>query len=533
MPSLKPEAPNKSQCHPWQWALVLVVLTGVAVLMQWLNAAYSADIGADPDEPAHAVTSLMMRDYLASGMWKGVHPMKFAQDYYDHFPKVALGHYPPAFYGVAGLWLLPAASKTALMALIGLLAGGLGTLTAALGLRSGLDRGSSLLVGFWLVLLPVTQKQSMLVMSDLLLVIGCLSATWLWARFLVGPTVGRGLLFGVVAAFAILVKGSAMALALVPVISIVVLKRWSLLKRWSFWLAPLPVVLTALPWTLLTMEITKEGMLDQSVSSYFPEAFKYYAEASVYTFGWVLLLVATIGVGRWIYDVLKCRSAGPLAVSMLGFAVALVGLYLVSPTGLSARYLLPLAPLLVISAAHGWWVRRADASPNPYRYLAIIVVMKLSIGTVDRGPVKVASGFGTVASRLLDSGPPGKVLVISDARGEGGLVAELAFRSTDRLEHPWTVVRGSKFMSKSDWIGRGYQAAFASAEEFRTAAQQEGIAWVVEDTGVPEGYVQRHHQQLAEWSATWSPAFETQAEKQWVAGKHALKLFHLPSITKP
>lgn len=533
MPSATSEAPCHSRFRPWQWAAVLVVMTAVAVLVQWLNAAYSADLGADPDEPAHAVTSLMMRDYLASGLWKGAHPMKFAQDYYDHFPKVALGHYPPAFYGLAGLWLLPSASKTALMAFIALLAGGLGTLTSALAWRSGVDRGSSLLVGFWLVVLPVTQKQSMLVMSDLLLVIGCLAATWLWARFLVMPTVGRGLLFGVVAAFAILVKGSAMALALVPVISVVVLKRWSLLKRWAFWLAPLPVILTALPWTLLTMEITKEGMLDQSVSSYFPEAFKYYADASVYTFGWMLLLLAAIGVGRWIYGAVKRRQLDPLAVSMLAFAVALVGLYLVSPTGLSARYLLPLAPLLVIAAAHGWWLRRADTNLEGYRQVSLFVLIMLSIVTVDAGPVKVASGFGSVATRLLGSGPSSKVLVVSDARGEGGLVAELAFRSADRLEHPWTVVRGSKFMSKSDWIGRGYQAAFATAQEFLAAAQREGIEWVLQDSGVPEGYVQRHHQQLAEWSVAWSPTFETLAEKQWVDGKHALKLFHLPSITQP
>ncbi len=533
MLSTPSESAPSTSFNAWQWWLAFVVMTGAAVLAQWMNGAYSADFGADPDEPAHAVTCLMMRDYFASGLWQGASPMKFAQDYYDHFPKVALGHYPPGFYLIAGLWLLPSATKTALMLLIGLLTGGLGTLTAGLALRSGLDRWSSMLVGLWLVVLPVTQKQAMLVMSDVLLVIGCLSATWLWARFLERTTVRNALLFGGVAAFAILVKGSAMALALVPVISIIVLRRWTLLKRLAFWIAPLPVVLTALPWTLLTMEITNEGMLDQSVASYFPQAFKYYSEASLYTFGWVLLAVAMLGLGRWIYGAVKHRNPSPLAVSMLGFAVALVGLYLVSPTGLSARYLLPLAPLLVIAAAHGWWLWRADAHPDGYRHVALLVLIIQSHFFVEGGPSKVASGFSSVARHLLESGPPGKVLVVSDARGEGGLVAELAFLSPDRLKQPWTVVRGSKFMSKSDWIGRGYQAAFESAEEFRAAAQRESIAWVVEDTGVPEGYVQRHHQQLAEWSAPWSPAYETQAEKQWVSGKHALKLFHLPTITKP
>ena len=48
--------------------------------------------------------------------------MAFAEGYYLHYPKVALGHWPPVFYMVQAIWmlLLPPSRATAmlLMALV-------------------------------------------------------------------------------------------------------------------------------------------------------------------------------------------------------------------------------------------------------------------------------------------------------------------------------------------------------------------------------------------------------------------------------
>ena len=33
--------------------------------------------------------------------------MEFAENYYVHYPEVALGHWPPTFYVVQALWTLP------------------------------------------------------------------------------------------------------------------------------------------------------------------------------------------------------------------------------------------------------------------------------------------------------------------------------------------------------------------------------------------------------------------------------------------
>ena len=533
------ESSPRPTFRPLHLVLIALVMTLLSLGLQWKNGTYREDIGADPDEPAHAVTSLMMRDYFAHGLLRGAHPMHFAQDYYDHFPKVALGHYPPGFYALAGAWLLPFPTKTALFLFMALLSGCLGAMTAAIARRAGLGVWASVLVGVWIVLLPLTQKQVMLVMSDVLLTIGCLGATWLWANYMERPTVRRGLLFGVVAAFSILVKGSAMALAAVPVLSILMLRRWDLLKKLSFWLAPVPVVLTALPWTLMTMQITKEGMLDQSVSSYLPQALEFYAKASWHSFGLVILMLSLLGLLKWIERIFNGEcSPQPLEASMLGFALTLVALYLVSPTGFAARYLLPIAPILLVSAAKEWMhqISRPQAFTFHKRLGSGAVAMALLIACGyasqnERAEHKIASGFSTIADELLHRDAGGKVLVVSDAKGEGSLTAELAFRLPDRVNSPWTIVRGSKFLAKSDWIGRGYATAFTNADEFKAAAQKAGIAWVVDDTGVPEAYRLEHHQQMATWTQAWKADFEVESKKQWTTGSHPVRLYHLAPST--
>src|SRR5687768_1057590 len=72
---------------------VFALLLAEVLLLQWLGGAYASGFGGHPDEAAHYVSSLMVRDFLpqaASG-----HPMQFAQSYYLHYPKVAIGNWPP------------------------------------------------------------------------------------------------------------------------------------------------------------------------------------------------------------------------------------------------------------------------------------------------------------------------------------------------------------------------------------------------------------------------------------------------------
>src|SRR5689334_23060800 len=76
--------------------LVFAVAISVTILLQVLGGAWKAECGGYPDEPAHFMTGLMIRDYLVSGFHKS--PIAFAEDYYLHYPKVAFGMWGPLLH---------------------------------------------------------------------------------------------------------------------------------------------------------------------------------------------------------------------------------------------------------------------------------------------------------------------------------------------------------------------------------------------------------------------------------------------------
>ncbi len=90
------------------------------VSLQWLTGAFTAEFSGYPDEASHYMSGLLVHDYVAAGLPAG--PMKFAQNFYLHYPYLAIGHWPPFFYAIEGAWMLlfsPArVSVMQLMALI-------------------------------------------------------------------------------------------------------------------------------------------------------------------------------------------------------------------------------------------------------------------------------------------------------------------------------------------------------------------------------------------------------------------------------
>src|SRR5215831_17422898 len=69
------------------FALFLALLA-VVILLQWLGSAYSSEFSG-ADEPAHFITGLMIRDYVASGFPDS--PVTYAEKFYVHYPRVAFG----------------------------------------------------------------------------------------------------------------------------------------------------------------------------------------------------------------------------------------------------------------------------------------------------------------------------------------------------------------------------------------------------------------------------------------------------------
>src|SRR6187402_3587048 len=84
---------NLSLSDRWQafgWFLGLLAL---AVASQLLVGAYGVELGNSPDESAHFMNALLVRDYLSHGL--GTSPLTFAESYYLSYPKIAPLMWPP------------------------------------------------------------------------------------------------------------------------------------------------------------------------------------------------------------------------------------------------------------------------------------------------------------------------------------------------------------------------------------------------------------------------------------------------------
>jgi len=505
------------------------LLTVVLAMLLWQSGALQSDLGADPDEPAHAVTALMLRDYLMEGL--GGSPLAFARAYYDHFPKVALGHYPPGYYLTAAIVLLPAAHPEALLFLQVVLL----VLLAVATVRQAtphLGAGPAWAAALMVLTLPPLMKLSVLVMADLQLALLCLLAAMAWSRFLASGSARDSLAFGLLAAAAILTKGSGLMLAAVPPLTVCFTRRWISLRQPAWWLAALPVAVLAAPWMVYSAGITGEGMAAQSVPEFFVHALAEYPRLLPHSLGWPLLALGGWAVLNLAVPWLRGGRLGDGEAVLLAWLAGGVALMLLVPAGVSSRYLAPLlVPLVLLS------VQALGRLPVPagLRLSLPWGLLGVTLATAGVLPKKQVSGYEDVVARALagaDSEKSARWLVASDARGEGAVVAEAAFAMDGpaRVGGRLQVLRASKELASSDWLGRGYRAAFTDAAALRAHLKQRGVTWIFLDDGPPPERRQAHQALLAEAVAAadsgWQLVHSEPVVRPGVPAGKSLRLFH-------
>lgn len=490
---------------------VLLLVVQTALMLH--SGAFESDLGADPDEPAHAVTALLVRDYLASG-FDGP-PLAFARRYYEHYPKVALGHYPPLYYLAGGAGLLPVADAGVLIAVQILLLALLAGCTARFA-SHWTGRTVAWSAAVMTIFFAPMVKLSVLVMADILLAWLCLLSLMAWARYLRGGGARWSLAFGLLAAAAILTKGSGMMLATVPVLCIPLTGRWSLLKKPSWWLAALPVVVLAGPWMLYSTNISKEGMQQMPVPDYLRASLEFYGRGIPHSLGWLvpaLFVLAVVFAARtWWRE--KRLGAGEATLWSCLAGGALVLLFI--PVGFSTRYLVPMLAPVSILALHA--LAGLAASSAKLRRALPAGAVAVTLGTAGVLPEKHVSGYAEAARRLLQEDRAGKKsvwLVSSDARGEGAAIAEACFAMTkeERLSWRWKLLRGSKELSSSDWLGRGYELAASDPAAAAAVLDKLGVSWLLMDEAQPPQRRQPHHEILRQMLASEDSGWRLFAEQ--------------------
>ncbi len=524
---MKAHAPSIRRRLTW---VVMVACLSLNLISLVTSGTLESDLAGDPDEAAHAVTSLMMRDYMAGGWQQS--PMPFANAYYADFPKVALGHYPPGYYLLSGIWLLPFASIKSLFVLQAVLSATLAALLYRVASKF-VSIPAALLAGLLTAAMPFTLKQEQFVMSDILLACLCLLAATSWGSYMNRPTLRRALGFGLLATAAILTKGSAIGLGAVPLMATAVNRRWLLLTKPSWWLSALPVVVLAGPWMMFSTKITAEGMLHQPLNEFFGEAASYYAFALPQTLGWIFTILSLGGLVWLLIGSFNGSKHAATSAALCGLVVGILAIMLLVPTGTSSRYFMPLFAVLILAATVA--TDTLCSRLSGLRLTAMLLLMAGGFALVTQWPSKSVHGF---TAAVVRSGIPviasesAHWLIASDPRGEGAVIAAAAFGSQHRSPSYLRVYRGSKELAASDWLGRGYKSPFSTEASMLDHLDKLQVNRVFVDLSLPNDRRQPHElllqKAMLSASGKWKLDFEQPITRQYGESGSLLVYIRVP-----
>ncbi|HUQ91689.1 MAG TPA: glycosyltransferase family 39 protein [Bryobacteraceae bacterium] len=487
------------------FALFLTITLG----LQLFNNAFIREFDSNDDEAAHFMTGLRIRDYALE--LKVQNPMAYAERYYLSYPKVAFGIWPPLFHFVESAWtmVLPPA-RWSVMLLMTLLSSSCAFLVYRFASRLG--RTIGLLAALFFLANPVLWACVGFVNMDLMVALLCFASAWYFGAFLESGDWRDSVRFGIIASAAILTKYNALCLALLPLFALLLTRRIRLLKDWKFWL-PLPIVtLFAGPWYAFNW-----GRVLYAAEPW-PSASE----------RWHLLLINTYAV---------LRSAGiPLTIfAVAGVTLVLLGKapgkkWVTSMTALllslctfhcvfypifEQRYFLTCVPALVMLATPWfWWILHRRNFSRTLLVAATALLTLVLLPSMNSGTPKGYRETASQAQALLN-GKEGTVLVSFGASGEGAFVAEMALQEKRPASY---VLRASKMLANSTWMGINYVSRVQSASDVEELLDELRVSLVV--VGDDAAHSRPHHQWLLR--ALHAPS----SSWRQVAGKSPLSMYH-------
>jgi 4-amino-4-deoxy-L-arabinose transferase-like glycosyltransferase len=472
-----------------EYLAVCAILWALAVFLQWKAGAYKVEFSSHPDESAHYVTGLMIRDYLASGHFSS--PLAYAEQYYAHYPKVALGMWPPLFHVIEAVWiLLFSPSRVSVLLLMALIAAVTGASTYHL-IRRTCPWAAALAGGALYVLAPLTQASTSAVMADGLIALLDLWATICLIRYLETERTQDAVLFGLFAALSMATKANGVALVLLPVVALAITRRWRLLRARGLYYAAAIILVLGAPWPVLSYLMISRSMGGEAVTTgVIAGTAMAYLRVLWGTLGWGIAPFCLLGMAGFL---VKGRR-GPIDFTLAGafsLLLSVWGYHSLIGNG-DARYMVAaLPPALVLAAAgFAWTVRRIPipAVPRPARAVVLGALSAIVFAAETWAvPAKPYQGFDQ-AARFLLTAPEfaaGNFLVISHARGEGAFIAEVAMHDR-RPGH--IVLRSTKVLSSSTWYGTVYHLRYQNSQAIRDFLDQAPIDAVALDTRSPQAW---------------------------------------------
>jgi hypothetical protein len=492
-PSLKitrPALRTRAALRP-HFAVICVLFLAV-VALQITAGAYHGERDNYSDEAAHFMNGLLVRDYLRDGL--GQHPIKFAEEYYLNYPKIAPGMWPPLFDAILGVVALPGwppfGAALVLLACVT-------TWTAWRLYRiviAGGSRLSAALVASLFVFTPIVVDMTSAVMLDIVVAAFALEATYWLAQFFRSENWRHAALFGIFSACCCLTKGNGVSMVLVPLLLMLFTGQYRLLRHPGLYIAACIVVVFAVPPLAISYR------LDSVIGDFAPVGvggaiarLNFYAAYLWGQLGTLPLVLSLIG---FIRVVRRPRGENPESLgfgsAMCALAAAALIFHAANPHQVIAgRYLtLAVAPFLALAAV-GIETLSALIQPPEWRRASQAVLVAAVVIFFFAGRPAVASrapqGFRATVEFLEARGLAGRrVLIVSDEDGEGALVSEVAIRHPNP---PSTIIRGSKLVASDDWAGHNFKMLFSSSKDLMRELEDLHVDYLVVDTSLNEAAV--------------------------------------------
>lgn len=478
--------------------LTIAILFIAALTLQFMSDARGHELAHWADEPAHVVTAVMVHDYLSAGLPEA--PQRYAERYYSHYPKIALGIWPPLLYLVAGVWMLFfGVSPAALLLLSCTLVASLASLLA-LSVRRLWGSAMGIVAGLFFLALPSVQTSNSTFMLDIPVALASFAAMLIMERYFRSPSTWLAVALGVTISAAMLTKGNANALVLMVGLMLLITGRFSLLRQSSLYICGLIVIVLGLPWQFITLRLLSRG------SNVVPLSLDLIAKKTLLymrilvgdlTYPVILLIVIGVAVSLWHArsdsgkEVLLLASASSLLLAIVVFhcLVPVVG-------GVDPRYMTSAwAPGIILFLSGCRYVSRLGLKNERYfavRLATIVggcILFAVSLGALRLNAKDVPLGFSQVASvTLSENRSCCNMLISSDSIGEGAFTSEVLFR--DRAVSR-VVLRATKLVSESAWNGQSFRLLVQDGKAAARMLSDNAVDVVVVDLTKTEAEVAR------------------------------------------
>lgn len=456
----------------------------VGVLVVFVTHAYQADFSG-ADEPSHFLNGYFIADYIARHF--GGNPMGAATEFYIHYPKISIGHWPPAYYGMLGLLFLVLPPTLPVAFAINVLFAALPAIGVAAALVLLGQRRAAAVAGVLVyALTPLALEGDAMFMVDQPLTACLVAATAVWIAYAQRPTWGRAIGFALLAATAVLMKGNGWLVGLVPVFHIFLTGSWKLLRSVKLYVAAALAALLVVPWYMLTAKIAADGFNYHAGIDYALKALGANLHTLVQNLTPVGALLALVGIAAEVRDRRQDPLRWTIVSGLLSLPLATLVLQSVVPVDITERYMAPALPAVVVLAILGAAhlathllaqlrpANRPQASAWFGAALALVMAVPGILHLAQRTP-KADAGLAQVA-RQLSAGHPVLTVIDGNAAYEGTFIADMAVHDRRLTGY---VVRSSKLLADSDFMGKAYTLKFQAPRQVAAELNRLGVQHVV------------------------------------------------------